>query len=168
MVFLINIFRERPTYIVTASSAAAANRWHLIIFNGSTSVVRITKIYVYPETTAAITGFPIGFRIFRTSSPGSGGTPLPINKLDTEDPDPPTGIIAMTNPTTAPSTTSLLCYVSTNPEETGGASYPSVLYEWHPERRERAITLRQNQGLGIQQYGTAGAGTFDFVVYFYV
>lgn len=159
--------RWYPTYsVAVVASAVAANKHHLVIFNGSTRIIRILRVYLYPEVTAAITGFPMGYRLIRTTSAGAGGTALTVNKMDTADPDLPAGVTVWTNPTTAPTLGPVIVAGATNPEETGGTSFPSILYEWWPW--EKPLTLRTNEGITVQQYGTAGAGLINVVAIFQV
>jgi len=156
-----------PTYSAcVAASAVAANKHHLVIFNGSTSIIRIIKIYLFPEQTATVTGYNMGYRLYRTTSAGAGGTSITVNKMDTTDPDLPSGVIVWTNPTTAPALSTLVSVASVNPEESGGAGYPSILYWWMPW--EKPLTLRQNEGITVQQYGTAGVGLLNVVAVFQV
>lgn len=161
------MFRWYPTYAAcVAGSGVAANRHHLVIFNGSNRVLRVMRVLLCPENTAAITGFWLGFRLYRTTTAGSGGTAITVAKMDTSDPDLPTGITVWTNPTTAPTLGPLVSTVGVNPEETGGCSTPTIAYEWLPWMKP--LTLRTNEGITVQQYGTAGAGLINVVAIFQV
>lgn len=156
-----------PTYSAcVVASAVAANKHHLVIFNGSQNIIRILRVYLHPETTAAVTGYIMGYRLIRTTSAGSGGTAITVNKMDTADPDLPTNVIVWSNPTTAPSLSTTIAVGATNPEETGGTSFPAILYEWKPW--EKPLTLRNGEGITVQQYGTAGVGLIDVVAIFQV
>ena len=156
-----------PTYSAAiAGSAVAANKHHLVIFNGSTSILRILKIFLFPELTAAVTGYIMGYRLWRTTSAGAGGTAITVNKMDTTDPNLPAGVTIWTNPTTAPTLSTLISVASVNPEETGAAGFPSILYQWMPW--EKPLTLRQNQGITVQQYATAGVGLLNVLAVFQV
>jgi hypothetical protein len=149
-----------PIYVVAVSgSTVGANKHHITLFNGSEHRVRVLRIVVSIHTTGAVTGFTMQFVAYRVSNV-SGGTQLPIGKLDPDDPDPPRGIAAFTG-ATATIDGAPLAIFTLNPEETGGQHY----VDFEPPK---PIVLRPNQGLTIQQYGTAGAGLFNAVIYFSV
>ncbi|MEM4847783.1 MAG: hypothetical protein QW794_08510, partial [Thermosphaera sp.] len=72
-----------PTYSATVTASAnAANKTHILLFNGSSNVVRIRKIVVHAEVTGAVTGFEISYRLQRIGG-YSGGTTLTIQPFDT-------------------------------------------------------------------------------------
>jgi len=157
-----------PTYsAVVAGSAVAANKHHLVIFNGSGSgkIIEILRVMISAETTATVTGYNMGYRLIRTTSAGSGGVAVTVAKMDMQDPDLPTQITVWTNPTTAPSLGAVVAVGSVNPEETGGTSW-MPLFECLPHMKP--LTLREGEGVTVQQYGTAGVGLFNVYVIFRV
>jgi hypothetical protein len=148
-----------PIYVVAVSaSAVAANKHHLTLWNGSSYRVRVLEIIVSMHTTGAVTGYPMQFLVYRASAV-SGGAQLAIDKLDPDDPDP-RGIMAYTGATVTVIGAPLAIF-ALNPEETGAFCY----IDFKPPR---PIIIKPNTGLTIQQYGTAGAGLFNAVIYFSV
>jgi hypothetical protein len=149
-----------PIYVVAVSaSSVAANKHHLTLWNGSGSRIRVISMIVSIHTTGAVAGFPMQFLLYRASAV-SGGTQLTIDKLDPDDPDPPSNISAYTGATVTVAGAPLAIFVL-NPEETGA-------YPWIYFRPPKPIIVKPSQGLTIQQYGTAGAGLFNAVMYFSV
>ncbi|MCS7117515.1 MAG: hypothetical protein NZ957_01835 [Thaumarchaeota archaeon] len=148
-------------------STAAADRHHLVIFNGTGSgrIIRILKVVISCETTAAVTGYAMGFRLRRTATAGSGGTSITVATMDTTDPSLPSAITVWTNPTTAPTLSAVVTVAAINPEETGG-HYTEVLYE--RGQGEKALTLREGEGITVQQYNNAGAGLINVYAIFTV
>lgn len=161
--------RQIATYsAAVAGSAVAANKHHLVIFNGTGSgkIIEILRVIISPEQTAAVTGYQMGYRLYRTTNAGSGGTAVTPNKMDTTNPDLPTQVTVWTNPTTAPTLTTLVAVGSVNPEETGSSGTPFPLYEAKPD--EQPLTLREGEGVTVQQYATAGVGLFNVYIVFRV
>jgi uncharacterized membrane protein YwzB len=149
-----------PVYVVAVSaSAVAANKHHLTLWNGSAQRVRVLAIIVACHTTAAVTGFTMQYLLLRASTV-SGGTALAIGKLDPDDPAPPSGITAFTGATVTV-TGAPLAIFTLNPEETGA-------FSWIYFRPPKPIVVGPGSGLTIQQYGTAGVGLFNAVMYFSV
>jgi hypothetical protein len=155
-----DIETENPIYVVAVSaSAVSANKHHLTLWNGSTYRIRVLGIMVSMHTTGAVSGFIMQFIVYRASAV-SGGTQLAIDKLDPDDPDPPRNIVALTGATVTV-TGSPLAIFALNPEETG--AFPWIYFE-----PPKPIIINPNTGLTIQQYGTAGVGLFNAVIYFSV
>jgi uncharacterized membrane protein YwzB len=149
-----------PVYAVAVSaSAVAASKHHLTLWNGSTRRVRVLAIIVACHTTAAVTGFIMQYLLLRASS-ASGGTALAIERLDPDDPAPPSGITASTGATVTV-TGGPLAIFTLNPEETGAQNW---IYFVPP----KPIVVKPASGLTIQQYASAGVGLFNAVVYFSV
>lgn len=161
------LFSQYPTYSAcVVASTVAANKHHLVIFNNSTSRVIILRVLISPETTATVTGFIMGYRLIRTTTAGAGGTAITVNKMDTSDPNLPSDITVWTNPTTAPTLGPVVAVASINPEEAGGGPSNVKIYEWM--FWEKPLTLRQGEGITLQQYGTAGVGLLDACAIFMV
>jgi hypothetical protein len=156
------------TYSFSAvGSAAGADKHHLTMFNaiGSGKVVEVLAVRVAMETTAAVTGFPARFNLSRTSSDATGGTPLSAVKLDTQNVALPAQISGQSAPTGAPTAAGVVTVGSVNPEETGGA--PTVdMYREDPGCQP--LTLREGEGVTVQQYPTANAGAVSVHVLFRV
>ena len=147
-----------PIYTVAVSaSAVAANKHHISIWNGSTYRIRILAIIAAMHTTAAVTGYSMQYLAYRASSI-SGGTALTIDRLDPDDPALPSGITAATGATVTVAGQPLVI-LTINPEETGGDV-------WRYFVPPKPIVIKPGTGFTIQQYGTAGAGLFNAVIYF--
>jgi hypothetical protein len=155
-----DIERVNPIYVVAVSaSSVSASKHHLTLWNGSTSRVRVIGIIVAMHETATVSGYIMQFLVYRASAV-SGGTALTIDRLDPDDPAPPSGITASTGATVTV-TGAPLAIFTLNPEETGGGNW---IYFVPP----KPIIVKPNTGLTIQQYGTAGVGLFNAVIYFSV
>jgi hypothetical protein len=149
-----------PIYVVAVSaSAVGAGKHHLTLWNGSSYRVRVLRIIVSMHTTGAVTGYPMQFLVYRASAV-SGGTALTIDKLDPDDPEPPSGITASTGATVTVTGRPLAIF-TLNPEETGAFCY----IDFKPPK---PIIVKPGTGLTIQQYATAGVGLFNAVIYFSV
>jgi hypothetical protein len=151
-----------PVYVaVVANSAVAANKYHLVLVNGSTYFLRTQHIKIAVRETGAVAGYINSYELRRISGSVSGGTSVVINKLDPRAADLPYGIFARNNPTVSATSNELLYVFSINPEETGG--YPESVYNLpYP------IVVPPNYALALQQYGTAGVAAVDVVFVFSV
>jgi hypothetical protein len=149
-----------PVYVVSVNaSSVSANKHHLTLWNGSTYRIRVLKIVVSMHETATVSGFIMQFLVYRASAV-SGGTALTIDRLDPDDPAPPSGISAYTGATVTVAGIPLVIF-ALNPEETGSQC-------WIDFKPPKPIIVKPSQGLTIQQYGTAGVGLFNAVIYFSV
>jgi hypothetical protein len=149
-----------PIYVVAVSaSSVAASKHHLTLWNGSTNRVRVIGIIAGVHNTATVSGYIMQFLVYRASSV-SGGTAITIDMLDPDDPEPPSNITASTGATVTVTGAPLTIF-TLNPEETGGNNW---IYFVSP----KPIIVKPNTGLTIQQYGTAGVGLFNAVIYFSV
>ena len=149
-----------PIYVVAVSaSSVAASKHHLTLWNGSTQRIRVLEIVVSMHETATVSGYIMQFLVYRASAV-SGGTALTIDKLDPDDPAPPSGISASTGATVTVTGTPLVIF-ALNPEETGSGCF----IDFKPPK---PIIVKPGTGLTIQQYATAGAGLFNAVIYFSV
>jgi len=155
-----DIETENPVYVVAVSaSSVSANKHHLTIWNGSTYRLRVLEIVVSMHETATVSGYIMQYLVYRASAV-SGGTALSIDRLDPDDPAPPSGISAYTGATVT-ITGNPLAIFTLNPEETGGDCYRDF-------KPPKPIIVKPGTGLTIQQYGTAGVGLFNAVIYFSV
>lgn len=153
-----------PTFAVTVNaSAVAANKHHLVLFNGSTYKVKVINITLNADLTGAVTGYIMNYNVHRISG-YSGGTALTIVPYDPSD-TLPTGITAVTAPTSVTVLHSGLLTISINPEETGGDCI--AIFDV-AKRGGKPIVLSSGQGITIQQYGTAGVGRLSATVIFTV
>jgi hypothetical protein len=149
-----------PVYAVAVSaSAVAASKHHISIWNGSTSYIRILRVIVSMHETAAVSGYIMQY-IMQRASAISGGTALTIVKLDPRDPDPPAGITAATGATVTLKEAPIAIF-ALNPEETGAFCF----IDFTPPK---PIVIAPGEGITIQQYATAGVGSFNAVIYFSV
>jgi uncharacterized membrane protein YwzB len=155
-----DIETENPVYVVSVNaSSVSANKHHLTIWNGSTQRIRVLEIVVSMHETATVSGYIMQYLVYRASAV-SGGTALTIDKLDPDDPAPPSGISASTGATVTITGIPLVIF-TLNPEETGSQC-------WIDFKPVKPIVVKPSQGLTIQQYGTAGVGLFNAVIYFSV
>lgn len=149
-----------PIYIAAVSaSSVAASKHHLTLWNGSTRRVRVIAIIVSCHSTATVSGYIMQYLLYRASAV-SGGTAITIGKLDPDDPDLPSGITASTGATVTVTGPPLAIF-ALNPEETGA-------FCWINFRPPKPVVVKPSTGLTIQQYGTAGVGLFNAVMYFSV
>lgn len=150
---------NKYTYAVNVlQSAAGASKNHLLVYNPSTSTTSyaVVRIVISPTLTAAVTGYSVGFQVFRVTT-YSGGTTTTVSKFDTQDPTPP--LEAVSAPTSA-TTTDCLLTVGVNPEETGGSN----IYEWVYNGIGKPIVLRPGEGVVVRQYASAGVGNYSITV----
>jgi uncharacterized membrane protein YwzB len=155
-----DIETENPVYVVAVSaSSVSANKHHLTIWNGSTYRLRVLEIVVSMHETATVSGYIMQYLVYRASAV-SGGTALSIDRLDPDDPAPPSGISAYTGATVTITGIPLAIF-TLNPEETGGDCYRDF-------KPPKPIVVKPGTGLTIQQYATAGVGLFNAVIYFSV
>lgn len=151
------------TYAVSlTASAVAANKHHLVLWNGSATPIKVRAIVIFAEVTATVTGFQMGYRLFRVTSV-TGGTSLTIAPFDPTD-TVPSGISAVTAPTSI-TTGHLLHILGVNPEETGGQHLVEIDFS---KRGVKPIIVPASQGITLQQYGTAGTGTLSATMIFSV
>jgi len=151
-----------PMYVaVVVNSTVAANKYHLVLVNGSTYYLRVHNVKVAVRETAAVTGFIMSYELRRISGSVSGGTSVAINKLDPRAANLPSGVSALNNPTVSATNNELLYVFAVDPEETGG--YAESRYDLpYP------IGVPPNYALALQQYGTAGVAAVDVVFVFSV
>jgi hypothetical protein len=155
-----NIEYLNPVYVVSVfNSSVGANKHHLSLWNGSSYRLRVLRIVVSLHTTATVTGFPMSFIVYRATSV-SGGTALAIGMLDPDDPILPSNITASTGSTVAVTGTPLVVF-TLNPEDSAGQ-------HWIDFTPPKPIIVKPSTGLTIQQYGTAGFGLFNALIYFSV
>ena len=161
------------TWVAYADAVAfAQNKHHITIFNSdATSIVKCKKLFAVNLQSAAVTGVFTRFDA-RLCSAASVGTTLTPVSFDSTNPALPGGVTVRTNGSVT--TTSLLFpWISTGEEETAVAGLSKTMFQqWAnllPEGNEvQEITLRQNQGLTIQQATATTVGSFGWILVFTV
>lgn len=163
------------TFTATATNIVLGNQKSLLaIQNTSSSVVRVSKIYLANTQTTAVTGVAANIRLQRIAS-FTGGTTVnsfPHNTLKTL----PSGITLATGATF--SSESALFRESfwssdewgpgTADVEAGDHSNQELMPWYISEKNEEPITLIQNQGLHIKCNTNTAAGAFTITIIFTV
>jgi hypothetical protein len=166
-----------PTYTVGATGITfAAGKSMLAVFNGvgSERIVRVYRIFILNNQTAAVTGVLTTFEIRRISSL-SGGTSLTFVKHDSINETPPSQIVAATGGTTVPVSGAVfrrLVWSNDEPAVGTGSwdeleTIPVLSCVWdagYGEDDVQPITLREGEGLEVAHTGTTTVGYVD--VYF--
>ena len=161
------------TWVAYADAVAfAQSKHHITLFNAdATAVVRAKKLFAVNLQTAAVTGVITRFDA-RLCSAASVGTLITPVSFDSANPALPGGVTVRTNG--AATVTSLLFpWIATGEEETAVAALSKTMFQqWAnllPEGNEvQEITLRQNQGLTIQQATATTVGSFGWILVFTV
>ena len=157
---------SRNTYVASdRRTVAAANAWYLSLYNDTSSTfVEVTKVCISQSTSAAVTGLPRAFYLYRISIK-SGGANATFAEYDTSSPGPTLARIkAARRPTAATTVGPPLAVCALNPEESGGPNW----VELFNAAGEEPILLRGQQGVGIQQDGTAVTGLMSSYIVFRV
>lgn len=156
----------------------AANKSMLSIFNGSGSgrVVRVYRIWVLNNQTAAVTGVLTTFRIERTSAQ-SGGTAITPVKHDTTNETLPSQIVVATGATITAAGT-LRTFVWSNDEPAVGTGTWDEFETMIPlccvwdsgygDSNVQPITLREGEGLSVTHTGSTTVGNVDIWMEFTV
>lgn len=151
-----------PTYqLWTGAVTFAANKHFLTLYNTGTEPIRIRKLFLQNTHTTAITGVGVQFRIGRVTAAPTGGTALTIVQHDTNDPAI-TGLTALTGATATVATTLFDWF--THNDEVSPTNIMSIfqnsinIIPEGPEIKE--YTLRQNQGLTIQNLTSTTVGSY--------
>lgn len=158
---------------VFASTALAmsksASKNYLSLFNADASlIVDVYGLWAAQEQTAAVTGLVRGYRLYRTTSTAhSGGTSNTPVKIDTTTSNLDADITVRSNGQTVTASGEALGATGIGEEETGaGGAARHWLWNWKIEGVP--IVLRQNEGVMLQQDGTAGTGVLSAGVIFRV
>jgi len=149
---------------VATGLAVGANVYHLVLANnsGSSLLIDIVHLKVAMNATAVVSGFPMAFRLLRTTDGGTGGTAITVSNFDTDNAALPSQITVKYTVTT-PTDSTVIASGSCNPEETGGNT-ETVL--WDEKLQCQPLTVREGEWLAVKQYGTAGVGVVDVTLQF--
>jgi hypothetical protein len=162
-----------PTYFAgVVSSAAAANKYHLTLWNGTGSgkTVKIYRIKASGAPTAAVTGLvvPLGCFTLFVAAPTAGAVVTP-ERADLADPSfPITGVESRTGPTVVPANQGTVPFGvgEVSGEEAIGAT-TADLYE-APLDGTKPFVLPEGRGACIKQGALASAGAVSIVTIFTV
>lgn len=150
-----------PTYYINRVAAAgAANQRTIDIFNASGSgvIVHLKKLFIF-HNQSAITGVPHAFTVHRTTAAGTGGTSLAVVRADTSNAQMSVGVSARSNATGGATTSDLLFYIATNPEETLAAAAVHAGLNWMPEGPNiQEVVLREGEGIVVTQTTSSVVG----------
>jgi hypothetical protein len=150
--------------------AKAASRNYLTLFNDDAAlIVDVLGVWVAQELTAAVTGLCRGYRLFRsnTTTPSGGTLTTPV-RLDTTSSTLDADItcrVSSGSGVTATVSGDALSGIGIGEEETGAAG-ASRIWLWNWREIGLPIVLRENEGIIVQQDGTAGTGVLSAGVIF--
>jgi hypothetical protein len=166
---------EFSTFTVLAPLVVVGNNKSMIALqNTGTGVVKIRKIYVVNSATTAVSGVAGIFNVARITSfsAGTALTPAAFDTLDTL----PAGITVSTGSTVV-GESSILKTARWSTDEWGpggldveandhsSQQFFSLLQQ---QPYEKALTIRQNQGVHIKFATNSTAGSFDIQIVFTV
>jgi len=154
-----------PTYYTSViNSAVAANKRHLVLFNGVGSGV-LMKVYRIRATGApqvAVAGLVVALGCFRVTSAPTGGTPGTFNKADTLDPDVPALVTATLTATGGAAQEPNVFGGGTVSSEETQAGGSISLYE-APIDGTKPEICREGEGIVVVQGGLASAGAVHII-----
>jgi hypothetical protein len=152
------------------ANVAAARTTFFDLFNatGSGVVVEIYGIYIIPAL-AAVTGIGNTWELAWSSTVGSGGTTLTATKIDQSNTNVSASVTARTKPTGGATIGSVIQYINGSSEETSPyAGMASILnhVDWCGAGAGplQPITIRENQGIKIDQTTNSAVGTTNIMV----
>ena len=163
----ISLIAGFKTYVARVmASAAAANKNHLVLFNGTGSgkIIRVWDIKVNPNITGTTAANTLVLNTARCSNSGTGGTSQSIIKTDTTDSNEPAEITAVAGPASVTYNSNELASCSVVLEESGGTEGRNTLYK--ADSVLSALVLNEGQGLGIQQGTNARVSAINIFMYF--
>jgi hypothetical protein len=156
--------------VAVIASDLALGKNHLALFNGpgSGKIVHVNRVEVVNHLTVNIAGVAVTFYLPRVTTAGTG-TSAPVRLLDLSDQAPPAQVTAKHTFTVQPAVTpnAELAGAALNTEETG-AVVKAVVFEARPQFGLRPVTLREGQGVAVQQGPFAGVGKVSVFIYFEV
>lgn len=163
---------EAPTWTACADAVAfAASKHHVTLFNASASgvVVHLHEIRPVNLSLTTVTGVGIRFDI-RACSAASAGTTITPVAFDTNNPSLPAGVTVRTGGTVT--TGALLAPFTSNNDEIpltglGGYNFPSPNIVPNVQRMQ-PFTLREGQGITVQQVTSSTVGSWAWVLCFSV
>ncbi len=179
-----HIHGTKPSYMLfIPPQAAAANKIFFDLFNasGSGKIIEINGIWAVVKTDVAVTGvLGVEVQVSRTSAVGTGGTAVGYNGTsfaassitpkDTNNPSLPAQITARLVPTGGATIAGVWWnnYIFT--EETNVSSQVSQFFNLVPAQTTefQSLTIREGQGLRVNQGAVASVGSLGFLVDFSV
>lgn len=159
------------TYLAAViNSALAANKHHCGLFNAAQShkLVRVWRVDAVSHLTAANTGSATSILLGRTSSAGTGSTPVVIRKHNTKAENVPSQIAAAQGFSGNPALVANqeLAELTVYTEETSGQTSKEPLFLAAPEVGIAPIDLQEGEGLSVYQSALASAGALSIFIYF--
>lgn len=167
------------TFTAAAIGVTFGNGKHMLaLFNGAGSgrVLRVKRVYMLNNQTAAVTGVMTTMAMRRTSAQ-SGGTSVTPNKHDTANASLPAQVLCAAGATiTNTADLELRRWMWSNDEPVTGAAtidefecVVPMMCVWDSATGDpdlEPIVLREGQGLTIQNQGTTAAGICDLFIEF--
>lgn len=151
------------------NSSAGANKYHLGLFNGTTSSypIYVHRVLVVPHLTAAVTGLLINVLLKRITANGNPQTAAVVRKLSSRWPSVPSGVVGTSSWSANPTEDSNpeLAEGVVNSEETVAQS-TCTLFEADTVNSIPPIELWPGQGVVIQQGALASAGGISAFIHF--
>ena len=160
---------EMPSYVATVlNSAVGASKNHLTFVNTSNRIIRIRRIKISANITAAITGAIIMITVegIQATFP-TGGTDITPRKMNTNFENLPTGIEIKAAPAANVNIVSnyVLDFGAIGVEE--AVSTNNLNLELLKKDNEfSSLMLNENQGFVIKQGTVAGAGAINIKIDF--
>lgn len=167
------------TYTAAAlATAFGNNKSMLAIFNGTGSgrVVRIKRIWVLNNQTAAVTGVLTSFALKRSSAQSAGTAITPTKHDSNSEALPGTVLVATGGTVTQTADVALRTWVWSN-DEPAASGATSDEFEclvplncvWDSATGDadlEPITLREGQGIDVRHTGTTTVGVCDIFIEF--
>lgn len=160
------------TWVAVADAVAlAGSKWHLTVYNSAAQVLKVRKLFLVNVQTTAVTGVAVRANLYKIASAPTGGTTVTPQKMDSTN-AALSGVAVLTNPT-ATAGALLWPIVAANDEIGATQAFPSThLLQFGNIMMEgneiQELTLRQNEGFGIQQVTSSTVGSWAWVVVFTV
>lgn len=154
----------------------AANAVHWDLFNADAALmVRVMSVIQLPNITTAVTGIVFDWELMRTTSVGTGGTPIVAWLPDTAQPALDADITCRSKPTGGAAASTVLRNYALSSEETnnatqlfttlsGAALTNLVPPELVPPNSWHGIRLGLNQGLRCCQVTASVAGNTGWFI----
>jgi hypothetical protein len=160
---------EMPSYVATViGSAVGANKNHLTFVNTSNRIIRIRKIKVVANITAAITGAIIMISVegLQSAFP-TGGTDITPRKMNTNYENLPAGIEIKAAPAANVNIVSnYVLDIGAIGVEEAVTTNNLTLELLKKENEFSSLILNQNQGIVVKQGSVAGAGAINIKIDF--
>ena len=164
--------KTTPTWIYASGNSAnvaAARTTHFDLFNavGSGQIITIEALYIIP-TLAAVTGVGLTWELIRTTTVGSGGVTLTGRAFDTTNTALNANVTARSKPTGGASTGYIHQYINSSSEETTPYAGMASILNHIPTvcARLQGLTLREGQGIKIDQTTSSAVGSTNIQVIF--